>query len=454
MDLIGLIQSLTGENFHKWKILIIFLLASLLFFTATDPFLSQFLTEFVYRACFYLLILICFFSFWACNKWHLPRNKKGKVGIIIAIFTENEQDRIRLKSDFVRRLKDEFRKEGLLNLCEIIFLKNHFAEKIVESDNPSQTIDLINKKIKGHLYLWGKIVKRKDGEDEQKYFLEFKGRVFHAPIPVDLSNKMAKDFAKVLVKDQNFLESREFEGFRASTKNAHLATKYMIGIAAFVSSDPITALKMHKNLKEQFNSIKPLPEALRPARDRIPLLISDELYWIALWHLENGRINDAKQNLSISLSENNKNYSSWILKSIIDFDIDKNIEESFKSLHKASSCSNGNNIWLYNKAFLLFWKEDYKHALRACLKIRKNSFFGEVNILNNIKKFNLKKIDQYTNKGQLYFWIGYLSYFKEENLPEALNYFTKFEEVATPKMNELKQKSSAYLINIKKIIGY
>ena len=52
-------------------------------------------------------------------------------------------------------------------------------------------------------------------------------------------------------------------------------------------------------------------------------------------------------------------------------------------------------------------------------------------------------------KVQLYFWIGYLSFFKQNNLANALQDFENFEKFANSKMNILKQKSSTYLRDIK-----
>jgi len=53
-------------------------------------------------------------------------------------------------------------------------------------------------------------------------------------------------------------------------------------------------------------------------------------------------------------------------------------------------------------------------------------------------------------KIQLYFWIGYISYEKAANLPNALEYLEKFEKECDASMLILKQRSTAYLKEIKK----
>jgi len=68
--------------------------------------------------------------------------------------------------------------------------------------------------------------------------------------------------------------------------------------------------------------------------------------------------------------------------------------------------------------------------------------------LRQVREFNVSLLKK-NKKPQLYFWIGYLSYFKEKNLANALQDFENFEKYATNGMLELKQKSSVYLIDIK-----
>jgi len=419
-------------------------------FLTIDDFLSQFISIKI-KAIVYLLLIASWVLFWVFNKFYLPKNKKGKIGIVISIFSENEKERQRLKADFIAKLKSDFQQEGILKFSEIIFLKNHFSKEIKDSNNPKEKLEKFNKKIKAHFYVWGDIKKRNDGENGEKYFLNFQGYVIHKPIPQNLSQEISKDFSKVLPREVNFLEKRSFKGFEASAKIVHLATKYIIGIAAFVSSDPKLALRLHNGLKEQFNAFKPLPPYIQDIRNRIPLLISDELLWIAKWYFKNNNIEKTKEFIKTSLNEDSNNYGTWIFKSIVDFSEDKNVSEALRSLKKAKRYAKNNYEWRYNEAFLYFWKSDYPTALRLCKKIRNSNYLAEKNTLTEVRKFNLDILQRDETKSQLYFWIGYLSYFKENNLKNALQDFEKFEKLSN-NIQVLKQKSSAYLIEIKQKI--
>jgi len=401
------------------------------------------------RPILYSLLITIWIGYWAFNKFRLPRNKKNKVGIVIAIYSENEVERQKLKADFISKLKKDLQQEGVLNFSEVIFLKNHFSNQIKESESPRKKLETINKKIKAHFYVWGDVKKRPDGDEGEKYFINFQGYVVHKPIHQSLSQTISIDFSKVLPKEVNFFEKRSFKGFEASATIVHLAAKYIIGIAAFVSQDPQLALKLHNGLKDQFNAFKPLPPHLQDIRNRIPLLISDEKLWIARWHFENSRVSEAKRFLQEAISENDNNYGAWLFKAMVDFLIDKNLDEAMKSVNRAARYAKNTFEWRYSKAFLYFWKEDFQNALKLCQKIKQQNYRTEPITLEEVRKFNINLLSDTNPKAQLYFWIGFLSYFKRSNLGDALQDFENFEKSANDKMNILKQKSTVYLREIK-----
>ena len=224
------------EKMPQIKILILGLFVILGTITALDNLVVEFanFVGFKIRPFFYPILLILWIGYWAFNKFHLPRNKKNKVGIVIAIYSENESERQKLKADFISKLKKDLQQEGILNFSEVIFLKNHFSNQIKDSENPRTKLETINKKIKAHFYVWGDVKKRPDGDEGEKYFINFQGYVVHKPISQNLSQVISIDFSKVLPKEVNFLEKRSFKGFEASATIVHLAAKYIIGIAAFV----------------------------------------------------------------------------------------------------------------------------------------------------------------------------------------------------------------------------
>jgi len=214
---------------------------------------------------------------WLRYRYDLPRNKKNKVGIVIAISAENDTEEQRVRNDFIVRLAQRLKECKVNKIINLITIKNHQALRLNLSDKES--VLAIHKKIGGHFYVYGMVRKRKD--TQETYFLSLNGLVLHKPVDINVSKALSIDFRKVLPRQIAFLESLEFRGFIFSADMVYLAVRYVIGIAAFISGDPALAHDFHDNLQAEFNRFRPLPPDIRTIRDRSTLLLSDEEFTIA-----------------------------------------------------------------------------------------------------------------------------------------------------------------------------
>jgi hypothetical protein len=82
------------------KTLLFGIITIIFFFVFVGNFSSQFLSLGV-RGIICLSSIVFWILFWICNKYYLPRNKKNKIGVVIAIFSESESERQKLKVDFI-----------------------------------------------------------------------------------------------------------------------------------------------------------------------------------------------------------------------------------------------------------------------------------------------------------------------------------------------------------------
>ena len=201
-----------------------------------------------------------------------------------------------------------------------VFLKNHFSKQILDSENPVECIREMNKKIKAHYFVWGEVKKRKDGEE--KYFFELDGYVVHKPVPEEVSQKISKDFSTLLPKKIEFFEKLQLKGFQISAEFVYLSIKYIVGVAAFVSTDIFLAEKLHKNLYLRFNEFKPLPSHLQEIRTNAYTLFIEETYLIALYYHSYGgesKIQKVKECLDLVFKHSPKHYGALLIKSQLDF---------------------------------------------------------------------------------------------------------------------------------------
>jgi len=437
------------SEIHSVRSLILVLACELFFFARVDGFLSKILSSEIVRFCVYGFVVLIWVIWWFLYRFRLPRNKKGKVGIIIAIHADSSYEEIRIKNDFIVNLARRISNEGFSNVINIIKIKNHQVKSLNLLSKESML--KLHKKVKGHFYLYGNIKRRKDGEST--YFLCLDGMVVHRPIDIKISKAISAEFRTLLPYQISFLESLEFRGFEFTADIVYLAVRYITGIAAFISGDPMLAHDFHKNLRQEFNRFHPLPEHIKVIRDRSILLTSDEELIIAKHYYLNKNYNESRKWLSKAIETNPNNYGAWLLQAIYDFKFDRDPIKSLRSINKAAKYSKTTFEWRYSKAFLFFWLERYEKAIKVCKEISQQIYRGEENTLEEVERFVLDVLKEHPEKVQLYFWIGYLNYKKKNNLPRALEYFEKFESNANNSMDFLLKRSKSYIREIEMKMG-
>jgi hypothetical protein len=429
-------------NLHKYPSLFLGIVICVLFFSRINSFFAEIANNLYVRFGIYCAIIIAWIISWLIYKYKYPRKITNKIGLVVAIYAESSFEQIRLKNDFVKQLQRNINRENFSDLINIIILKNHLSEKLKTRGD----IHDLAIRTGGHFFLFGDVKKRKD--EGGKYFLNLEGFVIHKPIHLPVSNDLKKDFISLLPKEVSFLESFEFGGFCLTADIVYVCVKYITGLAAYLSGDPFLAIKLHTNLNKEFDKFKPLPQHLKNIKDKIPIILSNEKVSIARYYWLKNDIANSVSYIKAAFNDYYPNYGGWLLKAIQEFIVNNDPEEALRSVKKCKQYSNGRSEWRYSKAFLLFWAGRYKEALSQCRKIKDSSYAGEDITLKEVEKFNLDLLKDDT-KPQLYFWIGYLNYKKNHNLPKALEYFEEFEKKADNSMAELKQKSSAYLKEIK-----
>ena len=433
------------SNLYKFISLIYGFIFGILLFSLVDNFIEKIIPKVNIRFLAYSIILIFWILYWLYYRYRLPRNKKAMVGIIVAIHAETAYEEIRLKNDFISRLRENINKEKFSEVINIIILKNHFLEKFNNINNVLK----LHKKIKGHFYVYGQIKRRSDGK--KKYFLKLEGLVAHRPIDIKTQDSLKKEFLNILPKQISFFETFEFKGFEFSADIVYLATRYITGIAAYLSGDPILAHEFHSNLREEFNKFRPLPRHLQIIRNKIPELLSNEELIIAKRHYFKNESKKLREWLKKSLESNPNNYGGLLLKAIVNFlpQLNNNPQMALETIKKAQKYAHRTHEWRYSKAFLHFWLGKYKEALQDCRNLKQKFYSGENITINEVEDFNLRLLKEYPKKVQLYFWLGYINFIKKRNLPLAYKYFSKFEKEANQSMDLLRHNSSIYLLQIK-----
>jgi hypothetical protein len=78
----------------------------------------------------YVVILTAWTIFWMIIRNRYPRNKKGYIGIIISITTENDKQKLRLRNDFIKRLDQQIKSNNIDILINLIYIPDNKTSKI------------------------------------------------------------------------------------------------------------------------------------------------------------------------------------------------------------------------------------------------------------------------------------------------------------------------------------
>lgn len=435
--------------------------------TTTNAWIKAAIPTLPLRLFCHSLLVIAWTLVWWKSRTYFPRTKKGKIGLVIAINAENEKQKTRVKSDFAERLTSALEQNNLSSLFQTTVLSDYRASRatqilrgyarvrsIATSDSPPPENARIlanwqgfQKRVRGHFYVWGTIKERMNIENT--YLMNLDGLVTHHPLDLEVRGKIQREFLSIFPRQISFYERFEMNGFQVTADYMYLAVRYVTGIAAFFSGDPVTALKLHGHLKEEIERFaEPLPPNLRHVLDELQQTLRVETALLAKhrYFIEND-VTSARVLLGQIIGEQ---YDALILSAYIAFKDDSNPLESLKLLHRAKRVSRNDFTWLYNKAFLLMYLEKFKLGLKDYKKLANLEFDGENDIVDQCIDFNQGLVGAEPEKIQSLFIIAFLLFRKKLNFPMALEYFEKFRSQASGRSqySYLLDVSSTYIHEI------
>lgn len=439
MEILKLFFEKIENKLHTFFALIIGILIIFSGIIASDNFFSKYINQ-SYLEWVYLSLLFIWLIFWLQNRYWIPKSNKKKTTLVLCIHADSHEAEQNLKKDFISSVKKQITSQNIAEIFDVIVIKNHIAEKY----NNIKSIYKLHKRVRGNIYIFGDTKKRKNGDDQ--YFLSLDGLVLHRPVPIQVSQELSKDFLATLPKGINFKDDFAFAGFQVSADIVVKSVEYIIGIAAFISGNPFLATKVHTDLKIRINSSPQKSPADKLILTKLDELLSNEYAIIAAYYLGKGDKDKTNENVTLSLNLNQNCYRALIVQSIIFFSWESDPKKSLSVLKKCHT--NNDPTWRYNEAFLHFWLGNYPSALKQCEKIKKyaNDFF----ISQEVIDFNEAILANDNSKFALYFWLGFNYYYKQNNLPLALKSFELFEKQADTSALSLKQKSSPWLVEIKR----
>lgn len=399
------------------------------------------------------VVLGTWVAFWLYKKNQFPKNKQG-VGIVIALTTENDKGKVRVRTDLIRKLEQLIVADDLRQWVTVLAFNNHQAKRIIpileahaEAVNVFRqgTVNAklekkwrrIKKRIKANLYIYGHVTERRD--EENAYFLDTNALVVHMPIADAVRKQLSLDFLDVWSHQVTFLEKVEKRGFEFTATYWFTAAQYIIGCAAFAYNDIWTALKLHEAVKNKLGILRFRPTFERTQK-RLNGLLGTEHAIIAHAYYVEGDVVRMKEHLAKCLAVDPQNYSGQLQKAISEFMHDKDPRKALRTVEVLSRNGAKDRTWMYSQAFLLMYLERFDKALTVYRRIAKSTYESEIeNIVPQIIRFNEQQLIREPNKIQSHFILGYIKLKKNINYPEALSHFETF-------LNKARRQARYHLV--------
>ena len=386
------------------------------------------------------------------KRLHVPKNKRNRIGIIIAIRTESSDEETKLVSDFSKELQFSLQSNKIQNRFHVITYPERLSEQVIDL----HTAKLYVKRSRAHFIVYGSLVQRKIKDDDCHVF-RLRGLVRHKPIPEFIQKRFQKEFTDVFPGKIVFTEGDEILGFELTENWVRYVTKYIIGIAALLSDSPIQAHELFSILKQEINNIGPdcnVP-VIAEIKKRIPYrLIETLVYQMRVYYYNYTRTRDSKYIISTKplideLLKIDENLYPARLMCAIYFFFKNDIQMAIKQL---SSIEEKDVTWRYSLGFLLAFKDDIDGALEQYQKTFNK--VAEENVINDTELFISDILEKYPQKIQLRFFRGLINLKAKSDYKLALDDFKYFldndKSENYPKLVKLANK---YIQNIRLNIG-
>lgn len=351
-------------------------------------------------------IIIAFLVWKISNR--IQKTKKEKIGFVISISTDGQEEQKKIKEDFILTLHELLKTGPSGQSLQIINIPQHIAENIVDVDQAQK----LRIKCRAHFIIYGRVRLRSIG-GKNEHILHLEGIVSHTPLPKPVSDKLAKEFTELFPRRIRIASENDVLSFVFTSEWINCVARYIIGIAAACSGELDYAEKLQNDVERLLASKDQKFPIFAILKQRVPLRLGEIHFARALSACERWTQNRAPNEMvevgrnleKIPPSYATSNYGVILLKSIFMFVQNRDVKGAIAILKKCKGMSNA--LWHYNLGFLYAYMGDLKKAIQRYrngmnLPVDPSDFA-------QIEEFIIWVLEQEPIKYQLYYCLGFIN---------------------------------------------
>lgn len=356
----------------------------------------------------------------------LPRTPKGKVGIIVAVASEDEEQDKQFRADFIENLRLLLHRNPEASNLHLIVLPRHAAKRV---DRPDMALRY-TKKLRGHFMLYGRIRKRQiRGRDS--HLLNFEGLVMHAPVAANVQKDLQADFNTVLPRRVAFEEDNDAFAFEATSEWTDVSARYIIGMAALMSGAVGYAETLLLDVERQLrgrSAAPPLREIARRLPGRFKALYDTWLrHLIGRYTLTREReyLEKGDEVANKLLKRDPRHYPAMLMKAISEFVLRRDVTEARRLILRCRRIRDA--TWRWSLAFLHAYEGNVKEA-RAEYDRAFRGRIDDVTVPIQAEEFIQLVLEEEPHRTQLHYCTGLINFFVKEDFDVAQRDFQHFIE--------------------------
>lgn len=370
-----------------------------------------------------------------CGVWfvtRIPRARRGRVGFGVAIEFETPEHEKQIRADLIVALRDLLNGSHLRHQFQFI----EFSQAVAKRVTDDAIARWLLRKAHAHFLIYGRARLRGSGA-EQSHVLDLKWAVRHTPISPEHSVQFAREANQVFPKRMILGADGHMIVCEAAARHVDAVARYVIGTAAAISGDLQYAEQLLLDAEaklvryvETTKGAAPLTMLLGRVRSRISELY---VHWISLAHRNYLRSRDrhelirAEGFVSKLRLYDPDNYSARLEAAICAFVLRRDIAGARREIEACRG--NADATWRYSEAFLNAYEGDLDGAYRTYQRAIVAAT-NDASTLNQVEEFIQRVIDEESDRGYLYYCLGYLNYRAKGDLEAAEADLTRFVEQA------------------------
>ena len=195
-----------------------------------------------------------------------PKAAKNKFGFVVALYCENEEEKVKIKSDFIDFLEGNILNSKVGKYFSFIEIPDYYCRDIKDGNNKYKLL----RRSKSNYLIFGKVKLRKFN-DHISHVIDLDGIVVHRPTSEKVQKHFRNEFGELFPKRYIISEQNDFLKFEFTADLIRIISNYIIGISFSISGLNLLAEEFYCAVEKQLKSAdNKLPSILK-IKERLPL---------------------------------------------------------------------------------------------------------------------------------------------------------------------------------------